>query len=80
MTDRARWRGYPKNEEIASRLHQDGRRDAHEKGAGQAKGFGRRSLETARAYPPRATMDKTTEALIDASVGDFAETAGCVRG
>ena len=54
-------------------------RDDVEKSARQAKGFGRRSLETARAFPPRTTMDKTTEALLDASVGDFAETGGCVH-
>jgi hypothetical protein len=50
-------------------------RDDVEKSARQAKGFGRRSHRRA-AFPPRATMDKTTEALLDASVGDFAETGG----
>tara|TARA_B110000977_G_scaffold168850_1_gene218350 strand:+ start:9686 stop:9922 length:237 start_codon:yes stop_codon:yes gene_type:complete len=31
-----------------------------------------------RSPPLEDEMDKTTEALLDASVGDFAETSGCV--
>lgn len=73
-----RWRGY-RHVTAKRRSQSTLTRRRRKKRLPWAKGFRRRSLETARAFPPRTTMDKTTEALLDASVGDFAETGGCVH-
>jgi hypothetical protein len=71
--DRSCPRGYRERAEL-DRVAGDSRRRRKKRSSGE--GF-RATVTPTRSLPStRATMDKTTEALLDASVGDFAETGG----